>query len=338
MPVFLILATLLTLAAAAVMARPLLAQSKGAAIGMGVGVVALTGALYLALGTPRGLDPGQQQAPTTIEEAVALLEADLERDPRQGEGWRLLGRAYAEMGRTDDARNAFQQAAQLDPEDLSAQVEYAGALAATSPGNRFGEEATAILEDVLQRDPQHQRARLFLGIAQRQAGEHAAAAGTWEPLLSQLGPEAAAGLFEQVNAARADAGMEPLAALPQAEQAQASPNAVQVRVTLDEQFAANVRLDPDAVVFVMARVPGGSPMPVAAQRKLLRELPLTLVLDDSNAVMPTQALSTVTEVELVARISSDGTANAQPGDVTSPPVRITLPHDGQVELVLGAID
>jgi cytochrome c-type biogenesis protein CcmH len=113
---------------------------------------------------------------------------------------------------------------------------------------------------------------------------------------------------------------------------------VQVRVTLDEQFAANVRLDPDAVVFVMARVPGGSPMPVAAQRKLLRELPLTLVLDDSNAVMPTQALSTVTEVELVARISSDGTANAQPGDVTSPPVRITLPHDGQVELVLGAID
>ena len=66
MPVFLILATLLTLAVAAVMARPLLAHSKGAAIGMGVGVVALTGALYLALGTPRGLDPGQQQAPTTI--------------------------------------------------------------------------------------------------------------------------------------------------------------------------------------------------------------------------------------------------------------------------------
>ncbi len=338
MAVFLILATLLTLAVAAVMARPLLAQSRGTAIGMGVGVIVLTAGLYLALGTPQGLDPGQQQAPTTIEEAVALLESELERDPRQGEGWRLLGRAYAEMGRTDDARNAFEQAAKLDPEDLSAQVEYAGALAATSPGNRFDAQATAILEDVLARDPQHQRARLLLGIARRQAGEHAAAAETWEPLLSQLGPQAAAGLFEQVNAARVDAGLQPLAALPQAERPAASPNAVQVRVTLDEQFAANVRLDPDAVVFVIARVPDGPPMPVAAQRKLVRELPLSLVLDDSNAVMPTQALSTVTEVEVVARISSDGTATAQPGDVTSPPVRITLPHEGQVELVLGAID
>ena len=337
MAVFLIVAALLTLTAAVVVARPLLAQSRAAAIGTGTGVVILTAALYLVLGTPGGMDPGERQAPTTMEEAVALLEAELERDPRQGEGWRLLGRAYAEMGRPEDARDAFEQAARLDPEDLSAQVEYAGALAATSPGNRFGEEATAILEDVLARDPMHQRARLFLGIAQRQAGEAAEAAETWEPLLTQLGPQAAAGLFEQVNAARVDAGLEPLAEMPRSAQPGASPNAVRVRVTVDEQFAANVRLDPDAVVFVIARVPDGSPMPVAAQRRLVRELPLTLVLDDSDAVMPTQALSAVTEVELVARISSDGTATAQAGDVTSPPVRVSLPADGEVELVLGAI-
>lgn len=337
MAVFLIVAALLSLTVAVVVARPLLAQSRAAAIGMGAGVVILTAALYLVLGTPDGMDPGERQAPTTMEEAVALLEAELERDPRQGEGWRLLGRAYAEMGRPEDARDAFERAARLDPEDLSAQVEYAGALAATSPGNRFGEEATAILEDVLARDPMHQRARLFLGIAQRQAGEAAQAAETWEPLLTQLGPQAAAGLFEQVNAARVDAGLEPLAEMPRSAPPGASPNAVRVRVTVDEQFAANVRLDPDAVVFIIARVPDGSPMPVAAQRRLVRELPLTLVLDDSNAVMPTQALSAVTEVELVARISSDGTATAQAGDVTSPPVRISLPVDGEVELVLGAI-
>lgn len=337
MAVFLIIAVLLTLATAVVMARPLLAQSRGSAIGLAAGVVVLAAALYFVLGTPEGMDPGQRQAPATMEEAVALLEAELERDPRQGEGWRLLGRAYAEMGRPDDARDAFKQAARLDPDDLSAQVEYAGALAATSPGNRFGEEATAILEDVLERDPLHQRARLFLGIAQRQAGENAKAAATWEPLLTQLGPQAAAGLLEQVNAARDDAGLEPLAEMPQSAQPEASANAVRVRITLDEQFAANVRLDPDAVVFVVARVPDGSPMPVAVQRRLVRELPLALVLDDSNAVMPTQALSAVEEVELVARISSDGTATPQAGDVTSPPVRVTLPADGEIELVLGAI-
>src|SRR5690606_14093412 len=130
------------------------------------------------------------------------------------------------------------------------------------------------------------------------------------PLLSQLGPEAAAGLFEQVNQARVDAGLEPLAELPQAADAEASPNAVTVRVSLDPEFAAVVRLDPNAVVFVVARVPDGPPMPVAAQRRLVRELPLELTIDDGDAVMPTQALSAVQEVELVARISSDGTATA----------------------------
>jgi len=337
MALFILVAALVIPAAALVIAAPLRAQSTRAAVIMGLAVPVLAVGLYMMVGTPAGLDPAQRQAPTTIEEAVTQLEADLERDPRQPEGWRLLGRAYAELGRPDDARDAFQRAARLDPENLDAQVEHAGAIAASSPQHRFGEEATAILEQVLRIDPSHQRARLFLGIALRQAGENAQAAETWEPLLANLGPEAAAGLLEQVNEARTDAGMEPLAELPRAADAEASPNAVTVRVSLDPDFAAMVRLDPDAVIFVVARLPDGSPMPVAAQRRLVRELPLELTLDDADAVMPTQALSAVQEVELIARISSDGTANAQPDDVTSPPVRITLPADGPVDLVLGGI-
>lgn len=337
MTVFLLLAALLTIVAGVTLAAPLRGHSRTAALATGLIVAVLGAGLYLLVGTPGGLDPGQRQAPTTMEEAIALLQADLERDPRQPEGWRLLGRAYGELERPQEARDAFERAARLDPENLDAQVEYAAAIAATHPQHRFDGEASAILQQVLQTDPGHQRARLFLGIAQRQAGDNAAAAGTWEPLLATLGPEAAAGLLEQVNAARTDAGMEPLAALPRSDTAPASPHAVSVRVSLDPDFAAMVRLDPEAVVFVIARVPDGSPMPVAAQRRLVRDLPLELTLDDADAVMPTQALSAVQEVELLARISSDGTATAQEGDVTSPPVRITLPAEGQVELVLGGI-
>lgn len=336
MALFVTIAAALALAVAAVLAAPLRGHSRRAAMAVAMAVPLLAAGLYLMVGTPAGLDPAQRKAPATIEEAVALLEADLERDPRQPEGWRLLGRAYTGMGRPAEALDAFRRAASLDPENLDAQVEHAGAIAAADPRHRFGEEATAILERVLQADPGHQRARLFLGIALRQDGDNARAAETWEPLLSQLGPEAAAGLLEQVNEARVEAGLEPLAALPQAAEAEASANAVLVRVSLDPEFASMVRLDPDAVVFVVARVPDGSPMPVAAQRRLVRELPLELTLDDGDAVMPTQALSAVQEVELVARISSDGTATARSDDVTSPPVRVTLPVEGTVELVLGA--
>lgn len=337
MVLFILIAAAITLAVALAIAAPLRRHSMPAAAVLALSVPVLAAALYLMVGTPAGLDPGQRQAPATIEDAVALLEADLERDPRQPEGWRLLGRAYTGLGRSGDARLAFQHAARLDPENPDAQVEYAGAIAADNPQHRFGQEAIAILEQVLRTDPSHQRARLFLGIAFRQDGEDARAAATWEPLLAQLGPEAAAGLFEQVNEARTDAGLEPLPGLPRAAEAETTPHAVRVKVSLDPDFAAMVRLDPDAVVFVIARVPDGSPMPVAAQRRLVRELPLELTLDDDDAVMPTQALSAVQEVELIARISSSGNAAAQEGDVTSPPVRVPLPAEDAVELVLGGI-
>lgn len=337
MPLFLLISALVILAVTAIMVAPLRGRSRPAAIAMAVAVPVLAVGLYMIVGAPRGLDPGQREAPTTMEEAVVRLEADLGRNPEQPQGWRLLGRAYAEMERPEDARDAFGRAATLEPDNLDGQVEYAGAIGATDPQHRFNEQATDILQQVLQADPGHQRARLFLGIAQRQQGQDAQAAETWEPLLSELGPQAAAGLFDQVNQARADAGLEPLTELPQAPAVEVSPNAVPVRVAFDPGFTSMVQVDPNAVIFVVARLPDGSPMPVAAQRRLAHELPVELVLDDSDAVMPTQSLSMVEEVELVARVSSDGTATPQPDDVTSPPVRVTLPVDGPVELVLGAI-
>lgn len=338
MVAFIILSALLVVAAAMVLAGPLRGHSRRTAIAVALSVPLLATGLYLMVGTPDGLDPGQRQAPTTMDEAVALLEADLERDPQQGEGWRLLGRAYAEMGRYEDARDALGRAAQLEPENPGVLTEHAEAIASVDSQGGFTPEARAQLERALEIDPSYQRARLFLGIALRQAGEHALAAQTWEPLLAVLGPQGATGLLQQINAARTDAGMEPLADVPRSADSPLSPNAVQVRVSVDPEYAAMVRLDPDAVVFVAARMPGGSPMPVAAQRRLVRDLPLQLTLDDSDAVMPTQALSTVDEVELVARISSTGTATVQEGDITSTPVRIKLPADGPVELVLGALD
>lgn len=330
---FVALSVLLAFAVAIALAWPLRRRSRRAFLALAAATPLLALCLYQLVGTPAGLDPGMRESPDTLEDAVARLEADLERDPRQIEGWRLLGRAYREMGRPADAREALERAARLDPEDLSAQVEYAQARSLADPQQRFDEEAARILERVLALDPGHDRARLFLGIAQRQAGRDADAAATWEPLLARLGGEAAAGLREQIDAARAAAGLPPLeTAAPEA-----SPHAVTVRVSFDPDFAASVRVDPDAAVFVIARVPGGPPMPVAVQRRYVSELPLELVLDDGDSPMPTQTLSDVGEVELVARISSDGSATPQEDDVTSVPVRIALPADAPVELVLGGI-
>ncbi|WP_407351315.1 tetratricopeptide repeat protein [Luteimonas sp. R10] len=338
MSVFLALSVVVAVAVAAVVAWPLRTQSRRLAIAVVVAMPVLALCLYALVGTPAGLDPAERQAPRTLADAVARLEAELARDPRQGEGWRLLGRAYREEGRLDDARDAFARAAKLAPEDVGAQLEYAESRAQADPQRRFDAEAMALLQRVLALDPSQERARLFLGIAQRQAGQDAEAAATWEPLLATLGPEAAAGLREQIDAAREAAGLPPL---PQADAAAAddSPaagaHAVRVRVALDPDFAARVRLDPEASVFVIARVPGGPPMPVAVQKHRLAELPLEITLDDGDSPMPTQTLSALPEVELLARISASGNAMPQEGDIASEPVRIALPARQPVELILG---
>lgn len=333
MALFVALAALLVLVAVAVLARPLLrGGSRGLPVAILVALPLLAFGLYRLVGTPAALDPAMREAPATLQDAIVRLQAELQRDPRQVEGWRLLGRAYAEQGKAEQARDAYARAAKLVPDDNDVQVEYAEARAKADPQHRFDPVAVAALEAVLQRDPNHQRARWFLGIARRQAGENAQAARTWEPLLSQVDAATAAALRPQIDAARADAGLPPLPA--PATQAPGT-HAITVKVALAPGFAARARLRGDASVFVIAHVPGGPPMPVAVEKHALSELPLTVTLDDDDSPMPTQTLSSLRQVELVARISASGNAMRQPGDIESAPVRVDLPAKAPVTLTLG---
>lgn len=337
MALFATLSALLALAVAAILARPLLrGTSRALSAGVLVAIPLLALGLYHMVGTPAALDPAMREAPATMQDAIVRLESELQRDPRQVEGWRLLGRAYTRQSRFDQARDAYARAVKLAPEDNDAQVDYAEARAKADPRHRFDKDAVAALNGVLQRDPRHQRARWFLGIAQRQAGDSAMAARTWEPLLAEVDAATAAALRPQIDAARADAGLSPLPA-PGAAPATQAPgaHAVTVKVALAPGFASRVRLRGDASVFVIARVPGGPPMPVAVEKHALEELPLTITLDDADSPMPTRTLSSLRQVELVARLSASGDATHQDGDIESDPVRVDLPAKAPVTLTLG---
>lgn len=331
---FMAIAAATTLAVLGLVLRPLwrAPTARVPAIGLVGGLALAVFLLYRAVGTPAALDPAARAAPATLDDAIAALEARLQADPSQSEGWRLLGQAQAAAKQPAKAAEAFARAARLAPDNADVLVEAAESRALAAPQHRFDAQAVAWLDHALQVQPAHQRARWFSGIARRQAGDAAGAAATWEPLLAQVDANAARALREQIDAARAEAKLPPLTPLPATAP---GPHAIQVRVALDSGLAARARLDGNATVFVIARVPGGPPMPIAVERHAVSELPFTATLDDADGPMPTARLSGVDEVELVARISRNGDATPQAGDLASAPLRVQLPAGAPVDLVIG---
>ena len=292
-------------------------------------------ALYRVVGTPAALEQTARAAPQSLEDAVAQLRAELERNPNQPEGWALLARSQAALGDAAGARDTYARAVQLAPDEPSLLVDAAESRAQADPQRRFDDQAVQWLKHALQLQPGHPRAGWFLGVWQRQSGQPAEAARTWESLLGAVDAATARSLREQIDLARAEAGLSPLPSVA-APAAAGSANALTVKVALDPEFAARVRLRGDATVFVIARVPDGPPMPVAVERRSLQELPLQVVLDDADSPMPTLKLSEMQEVVVLARVSASGSANRGEGDLESAAVRVTLPASGPIELVIGA--
>ena len=98
--------------------------------------------------------------------------------------------------------------------------------------------------------------------------------------------------------------------------------AIQVSVALAETLQGQTR--PDDTLFVYARAPAGPRMPLAIVRLKAADLPTTVILDDSSAMMPNMRLSAFEEVVVMARISRSGDAMTRSGDLlgSTTPLRV----------------
>ncbi|MCD0259204.1 tetratricopeptide repeat protein [Xanthomonas melonis] len=333
---FVIAVVVVALLAFGVALWPLWRQTRGLAASMAALLLAASVALYWLVGTPGAIElaANRPDTPRTLDEAIVQLRAALARNPDQAEGWVLLGRSLSSQQKFAEARDAFARAVALRPDEPDVLVAAAQARMLADDSGRPDPQAMRLLEHALTVQPDHQRARWFLGVVQRQAGEPAKASQTWEPLLRVVDADTRPGLLEQINAARKEVGLAPIQtpAAPAADAA--NSKRIQVRVTLDAEFAKRAALPGDTSVFVIARA-ADTPMPVAVEKHALSELPLTITLDDGDSPMPTRALSSLDSVRVMARLSRSGNAMRQSDDVESMPVTVQLPANGVVELVIG---
>ncbi|WP_258224089.1 tetratricopeptide repeat protein, partial [Stenotrophomonas sp. HMWF003] len=227
------IAAMVATAVGLVVLWPLRAAGRRAPFIVMVVAVGVAGsALYYLVGTPEAAAPTARTGePASLREGVVELERALERDPQRADGWALLGRSQQALGNLAEANRAFARAVQLAPDEPELLVEAAQTRAQADPAKQFDDTALQWLRHAQRLAPGSERAGWLIGIAQRQRGQDAEAAATWEALLPRLDPGAATALREQIAIAREKAGL-PAAAAPSAAATAAPAPALTVTVAL----------------------------------------------------------------------------------------------------------
>lgn len=291
-------------------------------------------ALYIVLGEPRamsGQPPQEEAAGHAVENERILAMAEslakkLKAAPEDGDGWAMLGRTYAYLGRFQEATNAFEEAMKRRPEDARLIADYADTYAASKGSGSLAGEPEKLIKRALALDPDQPKALALAGTVAFQKKDFAAAALHWERALSVMPQDS--GFARQIAAGLAEAreamGQRKSAAIASAPAKEAptkgaatgaaggaAGGAVSGTVTLAPELAK--RASPGDTVFVFARLPEGGP-PLAVIRAKVSELPLKFRLDDSMGMGSGNALSTAPRVVVTARVTKSGNVVAQSGD------------------------
>jgi cytochrome c-type biogenesis protein CcmH len=280
-------------------AAPRRARAAAWTIGAAVPMVAL--GVYLFVGSPGAISPEPDPhalVAQQLEGMVERLAAKMQERPDDVEGWKLLGRSYAVLGRYPEAADAYAKAAARAPRDAQLLADFADALA-MARGRSLEGEPEKLVARALELDPANLKALGLAGTAAFARKDYARAAAQWEKMLAHVPADSEDARDIRANVAQA--------------RSMISKRHIAGTVSLSQKVKGKAA--PEDTVFIFARAAEGPAMPLAVQRIRVRELPASFALDDSMAMAPGMSLSAHPRVVVVARVSRSGNAAAQPGDL-----------------------
>jgi len=248
------------------------------------------------------------------------------------------------MGRFKAAAERFGQLIKLAEPSADLYTHYADNIAMANE-REFTQKTADILDKALSLEPNHLSALWLSGIAQQQLGNNEVALRHWlqlKPLLIN-DPESDQELTSLIDdisltlgARAAEIKADTPIDLPITKLAKTTSAAkLTVKVSLSSELQADV--GPTDTVFIFAKAESGPPMPLAAKKLLASNLPITLILDDSMAVMPKMTLSSFDKVLVGARLSKTGKISQQPGDPRSVLIATNNNNPDTIEIIISKI-
>ena len=337
-------------------------RASRTALLLGLAMPLLAVGLYTAIGNRAALaPPGVLSAASAPEITVAQVEAMAEQlvakmplragQPDELEGWVLLARTYAALGKFNEASGAYARATALSPQDAQLLADHADALGML-PGQGPAQSA-ALVARALKIEPKNMKALALAGTAAFDRGDFASAVNYWSRARAEAPGEGEfqQGLDRGIAEARAEAGAtgtggsaapslpavaaDAQAAAPSPAAPSAGAAVVKGVVRLAPALAS--RTAPGDTVFIVARAAEGPRMPLAIVRRTAADLPIAFTLDDSSSMAPELKLSKFERVVVSARVSKSGQAMPAAGDLVGQSATLTVAAGQPLELVIDRV-
>ena len=323
--------------------------TKWVAVAVSIFVPLGAGVLYLLVGEPSGVSikPAPDMAAVQeseqegddvtgaeaqdLEQLTQRLMTHLATNTDDALGWSTLGQLFVAQQRYAEAAGAYKKVRELQGDSAEFLVREADARAMANDGVLQGQPEALILA-ALEIEPDNTGGLWLAGLAAGERGEVEAAMEYWqraeqttdnEEMLNQLRQLIEAGTAELARVGKSVSSQSDQSVAP----------VVKVQVSIESSILSQI--DPDDTVFIIARAHNGPPAPLAAVKKQVKDLPISLDLDDSLAMLPNLNISSFEQILVIARVSRSGTAQSQSGDFLgqSEPIRPGV-DDAVVEILI----
>lgn len=280
------------------------------------------------------LEAGRNPDSLRAQALIAEYKARVLAEPENVQYWFLLARTHMEVGEYAQAVPAFKRVLEQDDKSSMIMAELAQAMFLRD-NNQVTPPVVDLAKGALAIDPNNLMALGLLGINAFNSKDYQGAIQAWQKIVNLLGADSPTARTLLVGIERAKEMYIQEGGSP-AELTAKPAHSLTVRVSLGDQ----AKVQPEQTVFIYARAWKGTPMPLAIFRLKVSDLPTTVTLDESLAMSPAASLANATDVEVVARVSSDGTAATKVGDwqakqgpisMTAVPEEIQLTINEQVK-------
>ena len=292
-----------------------------------------------------------------VTQMLIAIEERLKEKPDDAKGWELLSSTYLKVGRYDDAKRSLINLMRIRGESAELLTSIADVTARAARGSFIG-EPQELLSRALAINPEFPQALWMIGLASAQSQDRTTAIKYWNQLvpllndspqqqeeLRQLIQQAEIGLAKQQPSNGESAPT--VAAAPignQIANEQTETNKTNAENDASKGISVSVSIAPSMLekakptdlVFVIAKATQGPPAPLAVKRLTVADLPTTINLKDTDAMLEQFKLSLFENVSISARVARSGNPVAQNGDLQSNIIETKNNTDKLIELEISS--